>query len=298
MTKLELLVNLGYKVDPFKKARFDTGDSLRVRRILAMAVESNAMVSIVGERGVGKSEAINAALHKLGVRRVDVARAQKEKISIADIETAIILDLSDEAPLGRGETRSRQLRRIVGAASQKEKIVVCIEEAQRLHGATLKSLKTLREIEWMGERELFTVVLIGQSDPMNRPGVSEVRLRTDLVRMQGLFAGEAVGYVKATLGKHFEEEAIEALAGRPQSTNYLELQELCIAVLNYAWADGRQMATVGDVEAVGGAPKATALPKGLAKKQPVAALSAKDALKEVQARRAGGEVELKEVSAC
>jgi type II secretory pathway predicted ATPase ExeA len=295
MTKLEVFCNLGYRRDPFVGNAFRTGDSVRVERILTMAVESRAMVSIVGERGIGKSDAINAALDKLGVRRVTVLRAQKEKLTIADIETAIILDLSDESPKRGGETRSRQLRRIVGEASRREKkgIVVGIEEAQRLHAATLKSLKTLREIEWMGERELFTVVLIGQSDPMNRAGVSEVKLRSDLVRMQGLSADEAAGYVRATIGKHFEEQAVDAVAELPQARNYLELQALCIELLNRTLADGREQVSEADVQAVAGSQTAAPLPKAPKRAQAVT-VTGGDALKSVLSRRSLSGAEEKE----
>lgn len=288
MTRLETFCNLGYKRDPFLGGQFRTGDMVRVERILTMAVESRAMISIVGERGIGKSDAIKAALDKLKVRKVSVERLDKEGLTIADIKTAMILDLSTEAIKRGGETSSRQLRRIVGEAAKKSPvpIVVVIEEAQRLHPNTLRSLKSLREIEWMGESELFTIILVAQSDPMNRAGVSEVRLRSDIVRMQGLSADEAAGYVAATLGKHFEETALAALAELPQARNYLELQALCVEVLNIALADGREQVSTADVQAAAGAQQAAPLPRGTARKQ-TATVTGTDALKNVLGRRNG-----------
>lgn len=297
MTRLEMFVNLGYKIDPFKKARFETGDGVRVRKILAMAVESHAMVSIIGERGIGKSAAVEAALAKIGARIVTVQKAEKERVSISDIERAMILDLCDEKPKGGGETRSRQLRPIVGEISRKGKVVLVLEEAQRLHGATLKSLKTLREMNWMGESELFTVVLIGQSDPMRRAGVSEVRLRTDCVHMQGLTTDEAAGYVNATIGKHFEPTAIEALTLLPQATNFLELQELCITVLNYAISAGRKQVSIEDVRTIS-PDKQTALPRSLTRSKAQKAAGGNDALKSVLRRRNESAIDTKEAVAC
>uniref|UniRef100_C6E6T9 AAA ATPase n=1 Tax=Geobacter sp. (strain M21) TaxID=443144 RepID=C6E6T9_GEOSM len=297
MTRLEMFVNLGYKVDPFKKPRFETGDALRVRKILTMGVESHAMLSIVGERGIGKSEAIKAALAKLGVKIVIVHKADRTKVSISDVERALILDLSDEKPKGGGETRSRQLRRVLGEGTRKRKIVLLIEEAQRLHGATLKSLKTLREIEWMGESELFTIVLVGQSDPMQRAGVSEVRLRSDCVRMQGLTSEEAGSYVRATVGTHFDAAAIDALSELPQATNYLELQELCVELLNHALAAGRELVSVEDVRSLA-ADKQLALPRGAARGKQAAPVSGSSALKSALAQRGAGNVEEKEAVAC
>ena len=285
MTRLETLGALGYREDPFRRARFATGDMARTLRILTMAVESHAMVSIVGERGIGKSEAVNAALAKLGVRRVVVNRAQKEKTTIADIEKAIILDLSDESPRRGAETCSRQVRRVMGEASRKQRIVLVIEEAQRLHSATLRSLKTLREIEWMGETELFTIVLIGQSDPMNRAGVSEVRLRTDMIRMQGLSANEAGHYVKSILGKHCSVAAADLIGDLPQARNYLELQEVCIHLLNTALAAGRDQVLEEDVKEYCVA-KPAPVPAGAPKKQQ-GMVSGKDALRAVVERKNG-----------
>jgi type II secretory pathway predicted ATPase ExeA len=300
MTRLELFGNLGYKVDPFRAARFDTGDSLRVRRILAMAIESRAMVSIVGPRGIGKTEAVEAVVDRSKYKVVTVEKSDKGKVTIGDIEMAMVLDLdASESPKG-GERLSRQLRPILGTASSgKGKVVLLIEEAQRLHANTLKSLKTLREKTWMGEKELFTVILLAQSDPMARAGLSEVRLRTDCVHMQGLSATEAGGYVRAVLGRHFEESAIDALAELPAANNFLELQELCVTVLSHALMSGRELVTVEDVKVLS-AEKQAALPRGKAAKAPSAPLSGKAALASVMDKRNAGEVviESKEAVAC
>lgn len=287
MTRLETFVNLGYKRDPFMKAMYETGDGLRVKRILTMAVESRAMVTICGERGIGKTEAIRTALdHVKDVRMVTVHRGQKEKISIGDIETALVMDLaSGESPKRSGEARSRQVRRIVGEASRKQKIVLVVEEAHRLHSNTLRSLKTLREIQWMGESELFTVVLVGQSDPMSRAGVSEVRLRTDLVRMQGLSAEEAAGYLRAVLGRHFDDEAARAASELAASRNYLELQALAVMLLNVALSEGRLEVKPEDVRTIKERQQAEPLPHTAGRKQAAAPVSGSEALKSVLGRR-------------
>lgn len=284
MNKLEVFSSLGLKVDPFHKASFTTGDSLRVLRILTMAVESRAMVSIVGERGCGKTEAVKVALKKLGVKTVHAKREDQEKLTIADIKTAMILGLSNENVKRGGVVSSMQLRRIVGEASRKQKIVVVIEEAQRLHSATLKSLKSMREIEWLGEDELFTILLVAQSDPMNRAGVSEVRLRSDCVHMQGLTAAEAEGYVRSTVGKYFDDASLDALSDLPQAKNFLELQELLVALLYHALSSGREVVSELDVREVACRESAPLPRSGKAKPQshPV---SSGDALKSVLAKR-------------
>ncbi|HEX9080256.1 MAG TPA: ATP-binding protein [Desulfuromonadaceae bacterium] len=304
MTRLETFCNLGYRRDPFFGAQYRTGDMVRVERILAMAVESRAMISIVGERGIGKTKAVKAALDKMKVKRVNVEKLDKETCTIGDIRTAMITDLAPEnTQIKRGgEVSSRQLRRIVGeaaTAANARPIVVVIEEAQRLHANTLRSLKSLREMEWLGQSELFTVLLLAQSDPMNRPGVSEVQLRSDIVRMKGLSADEAADYVTVTLGNRFEEPALAALSDLPQARNYLELQELCVKLLNRALACGREQVTSDDVQAVSGEQGTEPLPKSAPRKQATApAASGAGALKSVLSRRSGQTEEGKEAAAC
>jgi type II secretory pathway predicted ATPase ExeA len=288
MTKHETLVNLGYTKDPFKAARFETGDMVRCRRILTMAVESRAMMSIVGERGIGKTEAILTVLRKMPVRIVTAQRDAQEKLTIDHVKNAIIQQLSDESVKRCPIASHAQLRRVLGENSRKQQVVVVIEEAQRLHASTLRSLKTLREIEFAGEKELCTIILVAQSDPMNRAGVSEVRLRSDLVRMQGLSATEAAHYVRETIGKHFDDTAIDALAELPAGGNYLELQALCIELLNIALADGRDQVTLSDVHTIQ-PPAATPVPRGQAKPKPAAqSASGATALSSVLSRRAEG----------
>lgn len=282
MTRLELFCNLGYKVDPLEGHSFETGDGIRTRKILTMAIESHAMISIVGERGVGKSRAVKAALRKIGATVVMVQKLDKAAVKIADVERALIFDLSQQLPKANGEVRARQIRPVIGEAIKKRKVVLVIEEAQRLHASTLRSLKTLREIDWWGERELFTIVLIAQSDPMARPGVSEVALRSDMVRMKGLSSEEAAGYIKATVGKHFEEDAMTALGEFPGAANWLELQALIVQALNVMIAKGHDKMTLQDVLEMA-EQNSTILPKSLAKAA-AAPVSGKSALSNVLGR--------------
>lgn len=303
MTRLEVFVNLGYTHDPFKRTalRIETGDMVRCRRIITMAVNSRAMVSVVGDRGCGKSEAISAALGALPVTIVTAQRSAQEKLTIDDIKTAIIATLSAEGVKRGGIASHAQLRRVLGEFASKRdakgnnpQVVVVVEEAQRLHPNTLRSLKTLREIEWAGQRELCTIVLVAQSDPMNRAGVSEVRLRSDIVRMQGLSVNEASHYVRETIGAHVDDAALELVAEHPAARNYLELQALCVQLLNVALAHGREIVSVEDVRTVA-PPPAAPVPRGQAKAKPVAASGS--AVRAVLDRR-NGVTDIQEVAAC
>lgn len=285
-SRQELLCHMGFSRDPFKAADFETGDSLRVQSNLKMAIQDNEMFCIVGARGIGKTRAIFRGLEKLNATVAPVLPLDKERLLISDIEQEIILELSDEKPKRGKGVRLRQLRRILGEATMNKRVVVVIEEAHALNRMTLRALKRLRELSWMGKSELFALILIGQSDPMQKAGVSEVRLRSDSLHMQGLMRDEVDGYIRDTVGQVFEEGAIKAIAQLPECRNYLDLQHLLVRLMGQALAEGRKTVTAEDVREVLGI-KTRKMP---VKKQPEEKpKNGSKALKDVLGRHTGTE---------
>lgn len=250
LSRQELLRHMGFSRDPFKSADFETGDSLRVQSNLKMAVRDNELLCIVGSRGIGKTRSIFTGLEKLNATVAPVLPLDKERLLISDIEQEIIFELSDEKPKRGKGVRLRQLRRILGEATMNKRVVVVIEEAHALNRMTLRALKRLRELSWMGKSELFSMILIGQSDPMQKAGVSEVRLRSDTLHMQGLMQEEIDGYVRDTVGEAFDEDAITAISKLPEARNYLDLQALLVKLMNQALAEGRKTVAAEDVREV------------------------------------------------
>lgn len=287
LSRIEVVAGCGFERDPFKHVNFRTGDGVRIKSLLKMAVNSGSMISIIGDRGMGKTEAITTALNQMSARQVSVRSADKDHLLITDIEYAIIYDLSDESPKRGREIRARQLRRILGEASSKQSVVLVIEEGHRLHPSTLRALKTLREMDWMGKKELFSVVLVGQSDPMAKRGVSEVRLRSDSVFMRGLSQAEVAGYIQATVGKVFADDAIHRIAGLAESTNFLDLQEVLVCLMGDMLATGAEHVTAADVDAMFSIAQES-VPRVVVKKEkPVSAGTGNTAVKDILARRRG-----------
>ncbi len=248
MSKLEILAMAGFEKDPFG-GEFQTADQTRVERLVKMAVASGSMISIVGERGIGKTRAIGRALQHMKARIVRPYTPDRPRLAIGDIEQAMIFDLSDESPKRSREVRSRQLRRILGEAAFRSPVVVVLEEGHRFHGGTLRALKTMREFEWMGKTNLFSVILAAQSDPMQKPGVSEVRLRSDTVVMTGLSIAEVGEYIRQTMGAAVEESAIPLLSAMPGTRNFLDLQACLLRSLATALSAGRNAISPEDVQA-------------------------------------------------
>lgn len=249
ISKLEILDEFGFSNDPFKQVSIKSKDHIKIGNIVNLAVKSRSMVAVIGERGMGKSHAVRSALGKLkNAKRVVPQSNDIHKLLIGDIEQALILDLSNEKPKRGREIRARQLRRILGEASTRMDVVLVIEEAHHLHGMTLRSLKRLREMDWMGKSELFSVILVGQSDPMNKPGVSEVKLRADSVQMKGLSPEEVEGFVSRSLKSSITPEAAIAIANLPGCHNFEDTKALLFRLMENALLAGRRQVLLDDVE--------------------------------------------------
>src|SRR3990172_310355 len=240
VSRLEVLAEFGYSKDPFKGFRMETADSLRLKRLLKMAVESRAMVSVVASWGFGKTSALEIAFREIDAHVCKLITPDKERVVVSDIEKALILGLSNESCKRTKEVRARQIRRIIGETSREKPIILILEEAHRMHGQTLRALKTFREMDWMGQSPLFTVVMVGQYDPMRKKYVDEVRLRSDTVHMKGMTDSEVREYIKNTVGKSFEDDAIEAVSRLNGTRNFLDLQEVIINLMSKAMELGEK----------------------------------------------------------
>ena len=238
ISKLEVLSEFGYSRDPFKGMLMETSDSLRIKRLLKMAVESRAMISLVATWGQGKTSSLDLALRDIDAFVCRLITPDKERVVVSDIEKSLILGLSNETCKRTKELRARQIRRIIGEKAKEKPVMLILEEAHRMNGQTLRALKTFREMEWQGMSPLFTVVMVGQFDPMRKRDVDEVRLRTDTVVMKGLTPDEAAEYVSQTVGKNFEEDAATALGRLEVARNFLDIQEAIINLMARAMQHG------------------------------------------------------------
>lgn len=289
LSRLETIVNCGLKKDPFKQVLFETGDTERLKDLLSVGVDLRGFISIVGDRGIGKTEAVTAALGAMkNVKVVEPESRDHKRLLISDIQQAMVWNLGNERPPKGRELLSRTLRPILGKASTEHNVVLVIEESHLLHSMTIKALKSLMEMKWMGKKELFTIILIGQSDPLERKGLSEVRLRASSIYMTGLTTKEVEGYIQGTVG-HMVDEGVPALiAEKTGLNNFLDLQELLLSLL------GRKLATGDDVvtedlvaEELGFA--AQPMPESAPKPAPPKAVpkSVKETLKSVMGRHQG-----------
>jgi type II secretory pathway predicted ATPase ExeA len=250
MSRLEVFAEYGFKRDPFSSCFIETADIARIKASISLALSSDSRqraVAILAETGAGKTTAIRHTLASMDVRAVQAERSNKERMTIDNIEYDLIAGVTDEPVRRDSNTRKRQLRRVLGEAVKRRPVVLIIEEAHRIHAQTLVALKTLMEMEWAGVCPLFTPVLVGQYDPTHKKGVREMGLRSDPISMKGLSTGEAREYVQATVGEHFEPDAIEAFSRLDAARNFLECQEALVAVMEKALATGSKRVTALEI---------------------------------------------------
>lgn len=140
---------------------------------IATAVAENHLLAVVGEFGAGKSQLVEGALRRISRRTADldivwVTDPNRERQTISTIMNAAIYDLaaSGENPRRDSEARARQFARIVGerVIRQKRRVTIIIENAHRLHSATLMAIKDSRESARFADHvgALFSVILVGQ----------------------------------------------------------------------------------------------------------------------------------------
>lgn len=184
------------------------------------AIDDNQMLALVAGVGAGKTILFNNVV--MGAERtqfVYVSNFNKEKMDIGSIINAVIYDISTESPRRDLEARSKQVVRLLGKKYVDEKIKVCviIEEAHRLHGNTLRSLKELRESVFKGVSPLFSVVLIGHPELLVKlESRKEAYWRTQVVELNEnsgwMTYKERLNYVEVLFGEAITHEAKERVA--------------------------------------------------------------------------------------
>lgn len=160
------------------------------------AIVNDQILVLPGEVGAGKTTLFDkAAEHVAAMTKfIYVRNMYKEHLTISGIINAVIYDLSDEPVKRDLEARSRQFIRIVGETKLKSEfsISIVIEEAHRLHTNTLRALKELREARYAGRSPLFSIILIGHPELMEK-----VQKRREVLwRCQSIELNEEGGWMQ------------------------------------------------------------------------------------------------------
>ena len=245
----------GLPADPWAGCHLATTDTVRVAQAVQAAAEAQLLVSILGARGAGKTHAVRQALRGLrSIRMVEPLRLGRERLHIGDIESAIIRELAPhERPRRSGEARSYQVRRVLGQGAQAHPVILLIDDAHVLHPATLRALKRLRELSWLGVARLLGIVLLGQAD--RAASMPELGLRSDRLWLAGLLPEEAETALEQALNRRgrpivIELDAAAALGASERARNWLDLAALADHCLLEAAARGEDRITAAVADAV------------------------------------------------
>lgn len=165
------------------------------RDVITSAIYDRAWIAISGPIGSGKTETTYSILDKWredrNTRVIDVFSPDRAGIKIAHVMNSIIYQIGQEfiastSPRRDMEARTMQALNVLASARKNGvNVVVVIDEAHELHGNTLKAIKRIREHRFRGERNLLTVIMIGQPGLMAKLGRDEeVGLRCDAFEFQ------------------------------------------------------------------------------------------------------------------
>lgn len=194
------------------------------------AAKHGGFLAVIGEVGSGKSvmrRKVVEQLKKDGDTIVIFPQMiDKTRVNAASICDAIIMDLSEDRPSLKLETKTRQVHKLLlERAKQGFRSVLIIEEAHDLHTNTLKYLKRFYELE-DGFRKLLGIILIGQTELKNlfneaaHIEMREVIRRIQTAEIKGL-NGNTKDYLAMKLKRInvkvddiFEEGAFKAMSLR------------------------------------------------------------------------------------
>lgn len=184
------------------------------------AVMSRRMTSVVGGFGTGKSTLVRETLNRVPkARAIYINTPDRENLTIANVQSAVIGELSEESPKRDRMARLTQFSRLVGwqVEVQNQEMTLVIDNAHRLHANTILALKDLRESAmFKGKAFLFSVILIGQENLANKLArYKEVEYRTLQMRLEDQYwmdLNERINYLSAVYGQLITDEARRRIA--------------------------------------------------------------------------------------
>lgn len=206
--ELDILSHFGFEEDPFADPEpFESADLKMLRSEIRRAAEGRAWLAVTGVKGAGKTFATHEALFGMRAHLIRTLGADRQHYRGANIDAAIMMDISEERMRSGREARRRQLERVLGEASRQQPIVILVDEATSMPHQLFTEIKFLRDSLRFGtdpknpsradRRPLFAVVMIGWPSLATRIEMdNELRPRVRRYKMQGLSRDEVHRYIE------------------------------------------------------------------------------------------------------
>jgi type II secretory pathway predicted ATPase ExeA len=193
---------------------FPYADFVRARAALEHAVTTSSYNLVLGQSGTGKTLLLRLVKASLDHRYQPVYMVGEARLSPSAL--ARVLALAVHLPLPRTHVEAvRALGQLLRARLPGSRLVVLVDEAQRLHDDALDALRLLAEIE-LDSPPLFSVVLAGPPELRERFEAVDLfafkRRLTVRVELTGLRADECRPFLARRLGEdrsaRFREDAL------------------------------------------------------------------------------------------
>lgn len=268
--KPDVLDYFGLRYSPFGELRspdeyYESPEFRRAYRMIQYAIESYEVVALVGDVGSGKSGAVSRAAAMLeqteGLRAefVRIFHPEKESLRIGSAMEALLGHLAQADTLIPQSVQKRVLLlrfHLIQAHQAGRRICLIIDEAHRLPGRFLKSLKELQESMRFGHNSsLFGVVLLGHERLIERYQkiAKDVWDRLDagnLALMGTMIPSEVVEYIshrcKAAGAADLFSESARLAVGRLVSSP-LAINQICWRLMEFAYTEGLKTVDERDV---------------------------------------------------
>lgn len=212
--------------------------------LLVAAMHDEGIVAVVGEIGMGKTMLSRMLLERLKAHPADTVYLANPVFDRNEILDAIARDLMPDPPRGSRAHIIAELERVlIDRFAQGRRVIVVIDEAHTMPGATLEEIRLLSNLE-TAHNKLLKIILFGQpelDELLRAPQLRQVKDRVShRFVLQPLDAGEAMTYLGFRLHKAglngpdlFEPEACKLLwqasEGRTRRLNMLGEKALLAA---------------------------------------------------------------------
>ncbi len=198
-----------------------TANFIKAEKFLSDIIAKNGFGAVIADKGSGKTFIKRKVIGAYQERKndytvVEITSIEEDWKGTAALMRAMIADISGENARRDIESRRRQLRRILGDASSRTKVILAIDEAQDLHASSLRGIKKLHEIGFGMRDKLFSIVLFGQHSLKDKISDDELRPRIRRCMLGDLTKTEKPKFIENP--DMFESGAMELFLRRTKNT--------------------------------------------------------------------------------
>ena len=187
-----------------QKQIIETTSLKEVNQMIQSTIQKNEWLAVLGESGTGKNQSLNYSLQNYNTNKYIKVNYEGVLYSYKDLTNSIMSEcirnmLPGEKPARDVFARYTQFKRaLIETKQQGKKLILVVNEAQRLNQETMYGIKMLHEAgqDYYNEH-LFAVVMVGQLALKRKIVAHELNFRIRRYRMQLLNKNEIKAMLNA-----------------------------------------------------------------------------------------------------